>query len=64
VQVVGDYNRDSRSDVLWRHDTGQVVLWEMNGAQIVSNHTVMYQGGAPAPIGLDWTVLNHHYDLL
>ena len=64
VQDVGDYNSDGRSDVLWRHDNGQVVMWEMNGAQIASNHTVTHQGGAPAPIGLDWTALNHHYDLL
>ena len=64
VQDVGDYNGDGRSDVLWRNDSGQVVVWEMNGAQIVSNQTVTYQGGMPAPIGLDWTVQNHHYDLL
>ena len=64
VQDVGDYNLDGKSDVLWRSDSGQVVLWEMNGAQIVSNHTVTNQGGTPAPIGLEWTVQNHHYDLL
>ena len=64
MQDVGDYNSDGQSDVLWRNDSGQVVVWEMNGAQIVSNHTVTYQGGTPAPIGLDWTVLSHHYDLL
>ena len=50
--------------MLWRNDSGQVVLWEMNGNQIVSNHTVTYQGGVPAPIGLEWTALNHHYDVL
>jgi hypothetical protein len=64
IQDVGDYNKDGRSDVLLRHDNGQVVMWEMNGAQIASNHAVVHQGGAPAPIGLDWTVLSHHYDLL
>ena len=60
----GDYNGDGKTDILWRNDSGQVGVWEMDGNQIVSNHTVTYQGGAPAPIGLDWTVQNHHYDVL
>ena len=64
VRDVGDYNRDGRTDVLWRNDSGQVVMWEMNGVTIASNHTVTAAGGAPAPIGLDWTVLAHHYDVL
>ena len=38
MQDVGDYNVDGHSDVLWRNDSGQVVIWEMNGNQIVSNH--------------------------
>jgi hypothetical protein len=63
VQDVGDYNSDGRSDVLWRNDSGQVAVWEMNGNQIVSNHEVSAQG-QPAPIGLEWTVQNHHYDVL
>jgi hypothetical protein len=39
-------------------------MWEMNGATITSNHTVTYQGGAPAPIANDWTILSHQYDVL
>jgi len=39
-------------------------MWEMNGAQIASNHEVVAAGGQPARVGLDWTVLSHHYDLV
>ena len=46
-QDTGDFNADGRADVLWRHDNGQVVLWSMNGSQIVSNQSV-------ATIGSDW----------
>jgi hypothetical protein len=63
VQDVGDYNSDGHSDVLWRNDSGQVAVWEMNGNQIVSNHEVSAHG-QPATIGLEWTVLSHHYDVL
>ncbi len=63
LQDVGDYNGDGRSDVLWRSNSGQVVVWEMNGNQIVSNHEVSAQG-QPANISLQWTVLNHQYDVL
>jgi hypothetical protein len=31
-----DFNGDARSDVLWRHDAGNVGTWTMNGAQILS----------------------------
>jgi serralysin len=33
VQESGDYNGDGNSDVLWRHDSGQIYFWEMNGLQ-------------------------------
>jgi hypothetical protein len=64
IDTIGDYNHDAHADVLLRNDNGQVVMWEMNGAQIVSNHEVVAQGGQPAKVGLDWTVLSHHYDLV
>ena len=35
------------ADILWRHDNGQVVLWQMDGATILSNQSV-------ATIGNDW----------
>jgi hypothetical protein len=34
VRGTGDYNGDGYSDILWRHDSGQVYFWEMNGLQI------------------------------
>ena len=46
-QDTGDFANDGRADVLWRHDNGQVVLWTMNGNQIVANQAV-------ATIGNDW----------
>lgn len=34
----GDFNADGKADILWHNDaTGQLVLWEMNGANILSN---------------------------
>ena len=32
-----DFGGDGKSDVLWLSDTGSVAMWQMNGAQIVSN---------------------------
>ena len=40
IEGVGDFNGDGKSDILWRHDEGQVSLWEMNGDQIISNTAV------------------------
>src|SRR5262249_30510303 len=34
VPAQNDFNGDGNSDSLWRHDSGQVYLWEMNGLQI------------------------------
>jgi hypothetical protein len=31
---IGDYNRDGRSDTLWRNSSGDVAVWEMNGATV------------------------------
>ena len=36
----GDFTGDGRADILWRDDAGRVVLWEMNGADIVDNTLV------------------------
>jgi FG-GAP-like repeat len=32
----GDFNGDERFDILWRDDDGSVRLWEMDGANIVT----------------------------
>jgi hypothetical protein len=36
----GDYNNDDRADILWRHDSGSVAMWEMNGMQTIANQAV------------------------
>lgn len=42
VKGVGDFNGDGYSDILWRHDGGQVVIWYMVHAQHVRD---AYPGG-------------------
>ena len=34
---VGDFNGDSKSDVLWYNANNNVDIWQMNGAQVVSS---------------------------
>jgi hypothetical protein len=51
VQSIGDFNDDDNSDILWRHDSGQVYIWEMNGLQIKAEGTV-----APAAVPNDWHI--------
>jgi hypothetical protein len=51
VRGTGDYNGDGYSDILWRHDSGQVYFWEMNGLQI------QREGGvAHASVPNDWHI--------
>jgi hypothetical protein len=34
---VGDYNADSKPDIVWRHQvSGQIVVWFMNGPDLIS----------------------------
>jgi hypothetical protein len=40
IADTGDFTGDGRADVLWRETSGRVVLWEMNGATIVTNTSV------------------------
>lgn len=32
IQHVGDFNADGQADIVWRHDSGVVVIWTMAGA--------------------------------
>jgi hypothetical protein len=32
-----DFNGDRKSDILWRNDNGNVVLWQMNGATVTNS---------------------------
>jgi hypothetical protein len=46
-----DFDDDGKSGVLWRHDSGQVYFWEMNGLAIKA------EGGvAHAPVPSDWHI--------
>jgi hypothetical protein len=46
-----DFDNDGKSGVLWRHDSGQVYFWEMNGLGIKA------EGGvAHAPVPSDWHI--------
>jgi endoglucanase len=51
VQGSGDYNADDNSDVLWRNDSGQVYVWEMNGLQIQTEGSVVH-----AAVPRDWHI--------
>jgi hypothetical protein len=46
-----DFNGDLNSDILWRHDSGQVYIWEMNGLGITAEGTVVH-----AAVPNDWHV--------
>jgi hypothetical protein len=37
VAQTGDYDRDGKSDILWRDTSGNVSLWFMNGGQVTSS---------------------------
>jgi FG-GAP-like repeat len=54
VEDIGDYNNDGKGgDILWRHDSGQVYTWEMNGLQITAEGGVSH-----APVPSDWHVFS------
>jgi hypothetical protein len=51
VQGTGDFDADGKSDILWRHDSGQVYFWEMDGLAIKAEG-----GAAHAPVPNDWHI--------
>jgi hypothetical protein len=49
--VSHDFDGDGKSGVLWRHDSGQVYFWEMDGLGVKT------EGGvAHAPVPADWHI--------
>jgi hypothetical protein len=47
----GDFNGDGKQDILWRNtQTGEVDIWFMNGASVVSKVNV-------ATVGLNWKIV-------
>jgi hypothetical protein len=50
VHLVGDFNGDGTSDILWQHaGTGQVVIWLISGTSVIG-------GGSPGVVGSGWEV--------
>jgi glucose/arabinose dehydrogenase len=49
--VHSDFTGDSTSDLLWRHDSGQVYFWNMAGLQTTSEGSM-----AHAPVPNDWHI--------
>jgi hypothetical protein len=32
----GDFNGDGKCDILWRHTSGNVAIWEVNGTSVLN----------------------------
>ncbi|HXJ83042.1 MAG TPA: FG-GAP-like repeat-containing protein [Candidatus Methylomirabilis sp.] len=48
-RVEQDFNGDGRSDILWRHSSGVVYEWQLNGTTVIGT-------GSPGGAGTDWTI--------
>jgi glucose/arabinose dehydrogenase len=53
IQGLGDFDGDGKSDLLWRHDSGQVYVWEMDGLNVKAEGTI-----AHAAVPNDWQIQN------
>jgi FG-GAP-like repeat len=40
ITGIGDFNGDTKSDILWRNDNGSVDIWLMNGSNVLSTSFV------------------------
>src|SRR5262249_58892299 len=47
-----DFNGDCVSDIAWRHSSGEVVLWMMNGATAIG-------GSSPGSAASGWAIVEH-----
>jgi len=45
-----DFNGDGKSDILWRHTSGSLYQWQMDGTSVIGT-------GSPGGAGTDWTVV-------
>ena len=52
-QIVGrgDYNGDGFADILWRHTSGELAMWFMNGVQALG-------GGGVTTIDPAWVLVD------
>jgi hypothetical protein len=47
--IVGDFNGDGKADILWRHTSGVVAMWLMNGTALTS-------AGSLGSVTTDWQI--------
>jgi hypothetical protein len=52
VMGAGDFNGDSKSDILWQHDNGTAAIWTMDGTDV----TFAGAAGSFNP-GSDWHLI-------
>jgi Ca2+-binding RTX toxin-like protein len=58
IAGTGDFDGDSKSDLLWRTDSGALAIWEMNGTQIkAADYIKMGSANVGAP-GSDWHIVD------
>jgi probable HAF family extracellular repeat protein len=55
IAGTSDFNGDSHTDVLWRQNSGALVMWQMNGSTVSSSSAVTSQGNSVAPDS-SWSV--------
>jgi len=46
---VGDYNGDGQADILWRHTSGTVAIWFLNGTSVIGS-------GVLSGVGPEWQI--------
>ena len=64
IHATGDYDGDGKDDILWRTDSGALAIWKMNGTQIAAADYLRLGSSAVGAPGSDWTIVQHHYDIL
>jgi hypothetical protein len=40
----GDYNGDGKSDILFQNSSGEVAIWELNGATVIASASLANPG--------------------
>jgi hypothetical protein len=55
IALVGDYNGDGMSDLLWRDNLGKTSMWFMNGTTVLGSSAV---GNIPN----DWIIQSTNAD--
>jgi 6-phosphogluconolactonase (cycloisomerase 2 family) len=45
IEGAADFDADGDADILWQHDDGRVVTWEMQDGQLLTNHNIAVGSG-------------------